>query len=78
MRITRIAGTAALWIADSKSKLAPDMVRGILAGPQVQWTLTPENTMKYAAFMYEVGTIKALPASWKDSFFPEIHGVPGS
>jgi NitT/TauT family transport system substrate-binding protein len=40
--------------------------------------MTPENTMKYAAFMEEVGTIKVKPDSWQDLFFPEIHGLPGS
>lgn len=69
---------AALWIEDSKSKLSPDMVGKIVTGPQVRWTMTPENTMKYADFMAEVGTLKAKPASWKDYFFPEIHGEKGS
>jgi NitT/TauT family transport system substrate-binding protein len=69
---------AALWIEDSKSKLPLDMVNEILAGKQVTWTLTPENTMKFADFMAEVGSIKTRPANWKDLFFPEIHGLPGS
>ena len=69
---------AALWIEDSHSKLPLDMVAGILAGPQVKWTMTPEHTMKFADFMYEVGTIKAKPDSWKDMFFPEIADLPGS
>jgi ABC-type nitrate/sulfonate/bicarbonate transport system substrate-binding protein len=69
---------AMLWIDDAKSKLAPDLVVGVIAGPQVKWTLVPENTMKYASFMYEVGLVKALPSSWKDLFFPELYGVSGS
>lgn len=69
---------AAVWIEDSKSKLSLDFVYGVLAGPQVKWTLVPENTMKYADFMQKVGSIKAAPASWKDMFFPEIHSVSGS
>ena len=69
---------AALWIEDSKSKLPLDMVGKLVAGPQVRWTMTPENTMKYADFMAEVGTLKAKPASWKDYFFPEIYDANGS
>ena len=69
---------AALWIEDSKSKLSLDMVGKIVTGPQVRWTMTPENTMKYADFMAEVGTLKAKPESWKDYFFPEIHDERGS
>jgi NitT/TauT family transport system substrate-binding protein len=69
---------AALWIEDSKSKLPLEMVSKLVAGPQVHWTLTPENTMKYADFMSEVGTLKNKAASWKDYFFPEIYGEKGS
>ena len=69
---------SALWIADSKSKLAPEMVAKIVAGPQVKWTMTPEATMKYADFMNSVGTIKVKAASWKDFFFPEVYDLKGS
>ena len=69
---------AALWIEDSKSKLPLDMVGKLVAGPQVRWTLTPENTMKYAEFMAEVGTLKTKASSWKDYFFPEIYDEKGS
>jgi NitT/TauT family transport system substrate-binding protein len=69
---------AALWIEDSKSKLPLDMVTKVLAGPQVTWTMTPQQTMKFATFMHEAGSTKAVPASWKDMFFPEIHDLPGS
>ena len=68
---------AQLWMEDAKSKLPPDLVYEVIGGPQVKWTLVPENTMKYASFMYEVGIVKAEPSSWKDLFFPELHGVPG-
>lgn len=69
---------AKLWIEDSKSKLPPDMVAKIVAGPQVTWTMTPEATMKYADFMTAVGVIKIKAASWKDFFFPEIYDLKGS
>ena len=72
----RAAG--ALWIEDSKSKLPLDMVAKVVSGPQVHWTMVPENTMKFADFMASVGTLKGKPASWKDYFFPEIQGEKGS
>jgi len=68
----------ALWIEDSKSKLPLDMVGKIVAGPQVRWTMTPENTMKYADFMSEVGTLKTKASSWREYFFPEIYDEKGS
>lgn len=69
---------AALWIEDSQSKLPLDTAGKIVSGPQVHWTMVPENTMKYAEFMASVGRLKAKPESWKDYFFPEIHGEKGS
>lgn len=49
-----------------------------LNDPHVKFTTTPENVMKYAVFMHQIGSIRNSPSSWKDLFFPEIHGVPGS
>ena len=48
----RAAG--ALWLADSKSKLSPEMVTQVVSGPQVTWTLTPQATPRYAGFMHDV------------------------
>ncbi len=66
------------WIDNVKSKMAVEKVAAIASGPQVKWTMVPENTMKYAEFMHAVGSIKAMPADWKELFFPEVHGLPGS
>ena len=69
---------AALWIADSKSKLPLDFADRVVSGPQVHWTMVPENTMKFARFMQSVGTLHTAPESWRDYFFPEIHSLDGS
>jgi NitT/TauT family transport system substrate-binding protein len=69
---------AQYWIDNVKSKLTVDKVAEIASGPQVKWTMVPESTMKYAEFMHAVGSIKTMPAGWKDLFFPEVHGLPGS
>ena len=66
------------WIDNVKSKMTVEKVAQIASGPQVKWTMVPENTMKYAEFMHAVGSIKAMPADWKELFFPEVHGLPGS
>ena len=50
----------------------------VLNDPDIKFTTTPENVMKYAGFMADIGSIKNRPGSWKDLFFPEIHGAPGS
>jgi NitT/TauT family transport system substrate-binding protein len=71
-------GTAQSWIDDSASKLPLEMVTKVVTGPNVEWTMTPAATMKFAKFMYKVGSTKHEPASWKDMFFPEIGGLDGS
>jgi NitT/TauT family transport system substrate-binding protein len=68
---------AALWISDSRSKLALDFV-GVVSGPLVRWTMVPENTMKFARFMVTNAMLRAAPDSWRDYFFPEIHTADGS
>jgi NitT/TauT family transport system substrate-binding protein len=69
---------AALWIEDSRSKLPLDFVDKVVSGPQVRWTMVPENTMRFARFMQSTGMLKIAPASWQDYFFPEIHALGGS
>lgn len=50
----------------------------ILSDKDIKYTTSPENLMKYAAFMNSIGSIKAKPESWKDLFFPEMHGQDGN
>ena len=50
----------------------------VLSEATSKFTTTPENIMKYANFMNEIGSIRNKPSSWKDLFFPEIHSAPGS
>jgi NitT/TauT family transport system substrate-binding protein len=54
-----------------------DEVMEVLSDPDIRYTTSPENVMKYADFMSGVGTLKAKPAAWQELFFPAIHGVPG-
>jgi NitT/TauT family transport system substrate-binding protein len=72
------AAADALLAADAGAGFSHDELVGILHEPDIRFTTTPENVMKYAEFMHAVGSIEARPASWKDLFFPEIHGAPGS
>lgn len=69
---------ARYWIEDSNSKLTEDFVTAAGSGPGTEWTTVPLETMKQAEFMAEIGTIKVKPTSWKDYFFPEAYGLPGS
>lgn len=72
------AWAARIYIEEEKSKLDPEFVRGIIANPEVHFTVTPQGFMKFADFMFKTKMIKDRPASWKDVFFPEVHGEAGS
>ncbi len=61
---------------DKKTSLA-EVVKQ-LEDPNLRYTTTPQNIMKYANFMFEIDSIKVKPASWKDVYFPEVHHLPGS
>jgi NitT/TauT family transport system substrate-binding protein len=69
---------AELLMTSEGGGLTREEIVEVLNDPHVKFTTTPENVMKYAEFMYDAGSIKNRPGSWKDLFFPEIHGVPGS
>ncbi len=71
------------WAAETYLRLSKDKdsVQDILAmlnDPSIVYTTTPQNVMKYVDFMLKTGAIKVRPESWKDLFFPNAHGLPGS
>lgn len=72
------SAAARSYVAEERSKLAADFVQHILVDPDFVVTSTPQGIMKYAEFMYRVKEIKNKPASWKDVYFPEIHGEAGN
>jgi NitT/TauT family transport system substrate-binding protein len=72
------AAADALMSSTAESGFSAEELTAVIADPAVKFTTTPENVMKYAEFMHRIGTLKTLPASWKDLFFQEIHGAPGS
>jgi len=67
-----------IYIDEEKSKSPLEFIAKMMASPDLRHTIVPLNTMKYAQFMHKVGSLKNLPASWKDYYFPEVHGVQGS
>ena len=69
---------AEIYVKASKSKEPVEAILKMLNDPEIEYTMTPKNVMKYADFLYKIGSIKDKPASWKDLFMPEIHGLPGS
>lgn len=55
-----------------------DEILAVLASPDIVFTTAPQNVMKYATFMHEVGTLKAKPENWKELFLPDAQNQDGS
>lgn len=69
---------AETYLRVTKEKTPVADIEKLLNDPQLVFTTTPQNVMKYARFMARTGLIKRAPASWKDMFFPGIQGAAGS
>ena len=75
-RDKKAAAEAYLRISKDKDTVAD--ILAMLNDPAIVYTTTPQNVMKYVDFMAKIGSIKVKPDSWKDLFFPNIHGAAGS
>ena len=69
---------AETYLRVSKDKDSLDDILKMLNDPEIKFTTTPNNTMKYVDFMHKVGSIKATPASWKEMYFSNAQKLPGS
>jgi len=68
---------SALYLEASKEKLTAEEIAAIIKEPGTVFTTVPRGTMKFADHMHKVGMLDTKPASWKDYFFPLMHGANG-
>jgi NitT/TauT family transport system substrate-binding protein len=60
-------------------KTPVEEVLELLAQPgMMEWNLYPQGTMKFAAHLNKVGSLKTMPSSWKDYYLPVAHDLPGN
>jgi NitT/TauT family transport system substrate-binding protein len=78
IRNEKARAAEAYTVIASDKKTSPELLMKILNDPASEFTLTPKSMKQYADFMHETGTLKATIDSWKDLFFPEVHGLSGS
>ena len=69
---------AETFVRVENSKLPADFVASTLEEPDVQFTVAPLSSKKFADFLYRIGAIKHHPASWKDYVFKELQSENGS
>lgn len=67
-----------IYLSKVKEKQSAQELVELLKEPGVVFEVAPIGMFKFASFMARVGTIKTTPASWKDFFFEDIHGLAGN
>ncbi len=72
------SAAADLYLRLSHDKIGKDDLMSVLNNPHIRFSTVPLGTMAFANFMHKVGTIKTVPADWKDVFFPIARGMPGN
>lgn len=69
---------ADIFLRVNKSGIDRKLLLQIIRSPEVEFTLTPQNTYALAEFMHRVGAIKHRPASAREYFFDDPHNAAGS
>jgi len=63
----------------NNDKTEAKVLAELLSGPGMsEWNIYPQGTMKFAAHLHKVGSIKTLPKAWKDYYLPIAHDLPGN
>lgn len=78
--INRDKKAAAQVFVEQAKGFSLDEIHKVLEENKIQHSMTPLQTMKYAAFLHKIGTIKTMPNSWKDYFFQDsiVATLPGN
>ena len=71
-------GAADTYLRVNNSTIDRDLLLGVIKNPEIEFTLTPQNTFTLADFMHQVGAIKNQPTSAQDYFFDDIHNRSGN
>ena len=66
------AHAVALFIQNSGSKMDAAEIEAVLREPDTKFDIVPHGVMQYAEFMHRAGTIRAVPADWREVFVPEL------
>jgi NitT/TauT family transport system substrate-binding protein len=60
-------------------KMPTEEILDMLKQPgMMEWGAAPQGTMKFAAHLHKVGTLKTMPQKWTDYYLPITAGLPGN
>ena len=63
----------------TKDKMSAADILDMLKQPgMMEWIAAPQGTMKFAAHLHKVGTLKTMPKAWTDYYLPITADLPGN
>jgi NitT/TauT family transport system substrate-binding protein len=63
----------------TKDKMSAEDLLAMLKQPgMMEWIAAPQGTMKFAAHLHKVGTLKTMPKAWTDYYLPSAQDLPGN
>ena len=63
----------------TKDKMSAADILEMLKQPgMMEWIAAPQGTMKFAAHLHKVGTLKTMPKAWTDYYLPITADLPGN
>ena len=63
----------------TKDKMSAEDILDMLKQPgMMDWIAAPQGTMKFAAHLHKVGTLKTMPNAWTDYYLPITADLPGN
>jgi NitT/TauT family transport system substrate-binding protein len=57
---------------------ADDLLAWLKEPGMMEWNLQPQGTMKFAAHLFKVGTLKTMPKAFTDYYLPVAHDLKGN
>ena len=72
------AGAAALWVKAEGGNVSVAEAERIIRDPHNEWTTTPKKILAFLDYMHGAGLVPVTTSEWRDIFFNNIHGAPGS
>jgi NitT/TauT family transport system substrate-binding protein len=63
----------------TNDKMSTDEILDMLKQPgMMEWGTSPQGTMKFAAHLYKIGTLKSMPKAWSDYYLPSSLDLKGN
>jgi NitT/TauT family transport system substrate-binding protein len=63
----------------TNDKMSVDEILDMLKQPgMMEWGIVPQGTMKFAAHLYKIGTLKTMPKVWSEYYLPIAKDLKGN